>query len=853
MTPRLALGGEVLQASLSIAPAAHNGMLHHAPSRLSIGEANCHWNSTHHGCATSHNQQLFTSGPITCGGTLPTRHSKSLDQLESSSTLPRTTNTDQYGHLIHSSSKKMPQPKTNNNNNYAKDDLLRNINEFREKYKNPGEPMRPIQAFPINGDILRNGIDHLIAADCQLQPPQQPQQPVFKVATLNRVSSVTTKVNGSRPDYRHEVKSPNVNHEPANNRAVYYNSLPKNSGMGIPPRNSYPPVRSKKYTNEAAQRASNEAMYTIPRSHSTQLLRPGMANRSLEITRVRVSDLKQFMKNGHHNGHQSSSSSDSDAVTAATNSKPRSRATRQRRLLSSTSVPFKLENLETDANASFSESLPNLAPPPQFAGKKPTSSGSTSSLSDQSGYVSSRKSSGPSSPDTVRDEQQRIMLNGEQLRNKLLKLLNESKPLTRRSSEMASKTSRSKTFNGDLPSTQRHVSSVTIRPNLIENATRQNNVERLPEKNFLSRNGSHPIRGSTLPNKLTDQSLDPSSRKTLKSGVSEKSKSELDLTHIRSLPPPKQFRDAPLPPDQFRDPPPIHKSSWLPKANAPKVQPTTTQQPVGAIDNPLYHIYEAIKQDRLVLKSKSSSELANTTIPQMVPKTSYVSAPPPSSISDPSDTAPPPPLPPDYQPTKKTDRKTGKTARNKHLPPLLEFEKYREEFRKQISYSGQIYSDFPKLASQLPYFHISDEYRTFSLNGLHLIVCVHGLDGNSADLRLMRTYLELGLPGAHLEFLMSERNQGDTFSDFDTMTDRLVAEILFHIETCGLRPARISFVAHSLGTIIVRSALTRPKMRPFLSLLHTFLSLSGPHLGTLYNNSGLVNMGMAIAKFSTSL
>jgi hypothetical protein len=33
---------------------------------------------------------------------------------------------------------------------------------------------------------------------------------------------------------------------------------------------------------------------------------------------------------------------------------------------------------------------------------------------------------------------------------------------------------------------------------------------------------------------------------------------------------------------------------------------------------------------------------------------------------------------------------------------------------------------------------------------------------------------------------MSERNQGDTFSDFETMTDRLVGEILYHIETFGL-------------------------------------------------------------------
>lgn len=104
--------------------------------------------------------------------------------------------------------------------------------------------------------------------------------------------------------------------------------------------------------------------------------------------------------------------------------------------------------------------------------------------------------------------------------------------------------------------------------------------------------------------------------------------------------------------------------------------------------------------------------------------------------------------------------------------PLMEFEKCRIEFRKHIKYSGQMYCDFTKFASELPYFHINDEYRALSPNGVHLIVCVHGLDGNSADLRLVRTYLELGLPGTNLEFLMSERNQGDTFSDFETMTDR---------------------------------------------------------------------------------
>lgn len=52
-----------------------------------------------------------------------------------------------------------------------------------------------------------------------------------------------------------------------------------------------------------------------------------------------------------------------------------------------------------------------------------------------------------------------------------------------------------------------------------------------------------------------------------------------------------------------------------------------------------------------------------------------------------------------------------------------------------------------------------------------------------------------------------------------------------------------SFVGHSLGNLIIRSVITLPKLSHLIPKLYTFLSLSGPHLGTLYNNSGLVNMG----------
>ncbi|XP_068183325.1 protein FAM135A isoform X3 [Antennarius striatus] len=169
------------------------------------------------------------------------------------------------------------------------------------------------------------------------------------------------------------------------------------------------------------------------------------------------------------------------------------------------------------------------------------------------------------------------------------------------------------------------------------------------------------------------------------------------------------------------------------------------------------------------------------------------------------------------------------------------FVKAKEEM-KQLKLPGFLYSEVPELASTVPYFSLEEDENCEE--GIHLIVCVHGLDGNSADLRLVKTYLELGLPGARIDFLMSERNQNDTFADFESMTDRLLDEIVQYIQLYNLTVSKISFVGHSLGNLIVRSVLTRPRFKCYLSRLHTFLSLSGPHLGTLYNSSALVNTGL---------
>ncbi|KAL2792045.1 protein FAM135A isoform j [Daubentonia madagascariensis] len=178
---------------------------------------------------------------------------------------------------------------------------------------------------------------------------------------------------------------------------------------------------------------------------------------------------------------------------------------------------------------------------------------------------------------------------------------------------------------------------------------------------------------------------------------------------------------------------------------------------------------------------------------------------------------------------------------NSPKPQIQAFLQAKEEL-KQLKLPGFMYSDVPLLASSVPYFSMEEE--DGSEDGVHLIVCVHGLDGNSADLRLVKTYIELGLPGGRIDFLMSERNQNDTFADFDSMTDRLLDEIIQYIQIYSLTVSKISFIGHSLGNLIIRSVLTRPRFKYYLNKLHTFLSLSGPHLGTLYNSSALVNTGL---------
>ncbi|XP_057958997.1 uncharacterized protein LOC131151678 isoform X3 [Malania oleifera] len=137
---------------------------------------------------------------------------------------------------------------------------------------------------------------------------------------------------------------------------------------------------------------------------------------------------------------------------------------------------------------------------------------------------------------------------------------------------------------------------------------------------------------------------------------------------------------------------------------------------------------------------------------------------------------------------------------------------------------------------------------------LRIVVFVHGFQGHHLDLRLVRNQWLLIDPKA--EFLMSEVNEDKTSGDFREMGLRLAQEVTSFVRkkmdkssrSGVLRSIKISFVGHSIGNIIIRTALAESIMEPYLRYLHTYVSISGPHLGYLYSSNILFNSGLWLLK-----
>lgn len=126
--------------------------------------------------------------------------------------------------------------------------------------------------------------------------------------------------------------------------------------------------------------------------------------------------------------------------------------------------------------------------------------------------------------------------------------------------------------------------------------------------------------------------------------------------------------------------------------------------------------------------------------------------------------------------------------------------------------------------------------------GIHLVVFVHGFQGNSFDMRLIKNYVSFMYPESM--FLCATSNEEMTDMDIFSMGERLALEVKefiaenFPQETL----TKISFIGHSLGGVTIRAAL--PKLLEFKSKFHCFMSFSSPHMGYGTNTSSVIEAGM---------
>lgn len=121
----------------------------------------------------------------------------------------------------------------------------------------------------------------------------------------------------------------------------------------------------------------------------------------------------------------------------------------------------------------------------------------------------------------------------------------------------------------------------------------------------------------------------------------------------------------------------------------------------------------------------------------------------------------------------------------------------------------------------------------------------HGFQGSCTDMKVLKNYFSMLHPEA--VFLLSDANHNNTENCIEDMGEKLANEIIKKIDSyCPDSLGRLSFIGHSMGGIIIRSAL--PHLEKYKDKMFTFITLSSPHLGYMYNASKIISTGMWIMK-----
>lgn len=113
----------------------------------------------------------------------------------------------------------------------------------------------------------------------------------------------------------------------------------------------------------------------------------------------------------------------------------------------------------------------------------------------------------------------------------------------------------------------------------------------------------------------------------------------------------------------------------------------------------------------------------------------------------------------------------------------------------------------------------------------HFVVLVHGYQASRQDFMVFKNCLEIRF--SEIKVFISTCNEGRTEDSIEVLGRRFALELQKFINNSS--PSynyKLSFIGHSMGGLIVRTALCY--LENISRNLHSFISLSTPHLGYLY-------------------
>ena len=113
-------------------------------------------------------------------------------------------------------------------------------------------------------------------------------------------------------------------------------------------------------------------------------------------------------------------------------------------------------------------------------------------------------------------------------------------------------------------------------------------------------------------------------------------------------------------------------------------------------------------------------------------------------------------------------------------------------------------------------------------------------------MRMFRNAIAYKFPESVI--LMSSSNEEKTEGDIMEMGERLASEVKTYItQFCPAQCiSKLSFIGHSLGGVIIRSAL--PHLNEYSSKFYTYISMSSPHLGYMYSKNKIIDAGLWFMK-----